>query len=65
VADPADETNGGVLRLDFDRRLVLQIRGATITPDTGLLPYRELDDVAGLTETGGDVLADAHPRFLR
>ena len=55
MADPTGEA----LRLDFDRRLRLEFRGSTITSDAGLLPYRELDNAVGLTDTGADRLADA------
>ena len=53
------EADRGALRLDFDRRVMLQFRGSAITSDAGLLPYRELDDAMGLTDTGADRLADA------
>jgi hypothetical protein len=59
MADPTGEADKVALRLDFDRRLLLQFRGSAITADAGLLPYRELDDAVGLTETAADTLAEA------
>jgi hypothetical protein len=58
MADPTGEADRDALRLDFDRRLMLQFGGSASISDAGLLAYRELDDALGLTDWGADTLAD-------
>ena len=48
------ESSDTPLKLQFDRRVRLDFRGATITSNAGLLACRELDAALGLTETAND-----------
>ena len=47
------------LRLQFNPQIRLELHGATITSDAGLLAFRELDDALGLTPIASDYLQES------
>ena len=53
------ESSDTPLKLQVDRRVRLDFRGATITSDAGLLACRELDAALGLTETANDYIHES------
>jgi len=44
------ESRKDALRVNFDGKLKLEFHGVKVTSDAGLLAYREIDDVFGLTD---------------
>ena len=58
MAHPTGEAKPGPLRLGFDRRLKLEFLGNQISSDGGLLPYRELDEMLGLSGLAGEAVSE-------
>ena len=52
------ESKKDVLKVNFDRKLKLEFHGVKVTSDAGLLAYREIDHVFGLTNMVACELTD-------
>ena len=58
AANATGEAELGPLRMQFDRSVKVEFRGAAIGSDGGLLLYRELDDALGLSDMAASQIAD-------
>jgi hypothetical protein len=52
------EARRDALRVGFDRAIKLESHGGKTSSDAGLLPCRELDEAAQLTDSGAAELFD-------
>ncbi len=52
------EAGRDALRVGFEGTIKLEFHGAKVSSDAGLFPYRDIDEVAQLTETGAAELFD-------
>ena len=58
LENPMGEGKKDALRVNFDKKLKLEFHGVKVTSDAGLLAYREIDDVFGLTDMAASELSD-------